>query len=82
MKTNPMKTLSLIILIAALGAGCGKKENTEAETPGAANPPGAVTPKPPPTQPKVAEKTKPSPPRAKAPTPAASGGGRVGEGGV
>lgn len=39
METNPMKTLSLIILIAALGAGCGKKENTEVETPGAANPP-------------------------------------------
>ena len=39
MQSTLIKTLSLIILIAALGAGCGKKENTEAETPGAANPP-------------------------------------------
>lgn len=65
MKSNPMKTLSLIILVAALGAGCGKKENADAGKPGAANPPGAVTLKPPPTQPKVVEKTKPSPPEQK-----------------
>ena len=45
MKTNRMKTLWLIILTAALGAGCGKKENAEAEKSGTANPPGAVTPK-------------------------------------
>jgi len=51
------------MLIAALGAGCGKKENAEAGKPGAANPPDAVTPKPPPTsQPKVVEKPKPLPP--------------------
>ena len=60
-----MKNLWLIILTAGLGASCGKQENAEAEKPGAANPPGAVTPKPPPTQPKVAEKTKPSPPEQK-----------------
>ena len=58
---NLMKNLWLIILTAGLGASCGKQENAEAEKPGAANPPGAVTPKPPPTPPKVAEKTKPSP---------------------
>jgi type IV pilus biogenesis protein CpaD/CtpE len=39
MKTNPMKTLSLIILIAALGAGCGKKENAEATQPEVAEKP-------------------------------------------
>jgi len=33
MESNPMKTLSLIILTAALGAGCGKQENAEAEKP-------------------------------------------------
>ena len=62
---NLMKNLWLIILTAGLGASCGKQENAEAEKPGAANPPGAVTPKPPPTQPKLAEKTKPSPPEQK-----------------
>ena len=51
-----MKNLWLIILTAGLGAGCGKKENADARKPGAANPPKDVTLKPPPTQPKVAEK--------------------------
>jgi hypothetical protein len=33
MKDNPMKNLSLIILIAGLGAGCWKQENAEAGKP-------------------------------------------------
>jgi hypothetical protein len=38
MKDNPMKNLSLIILIAGLGAGCGKQENAEAGKPKSAEP--------------------------------------------
>jgi hypothetical protein len=44
-----LKNYWILILIAALGAGCGKEEN---------GPP----PKPPATQPKVVEKPKPLPP--------------------
>jgi hypothetical protein len=58
MKGNPMKTLSLIILTASLGAGCGKQENAE-----------AGKPKPPPTQPKVTEKPKPPPSQPKVAKP-------------
>ena len=57
-----MKNLWIIILASSLINGCGKKENANAGKPGAANPPGAVTPKPPPTQPEGVEKTKPSSP--------------------
>ena len=60
-----MKTLLIIILVGGLWAGCGKKENGDAEKSSAANPPEAETPKPPPVQPKVEEKPKPSPPAIK-----------------
>ncbi len=64
MRATPGNTLNLILLAGALGAGCGKKENTETNNPGAANPPVTETPKPPPIKPEVTHKSKPPPPTA------------------
>ena len=58
MRATPVNTLKLILLAGALGAGCGKKENTETNNPGAANRPEAETPKPPPTKPEVVDISK------------------------